>query len=149
VHTSILHQTSQKPILRVVRHVERQQVRRFVEAFYAEVRHDELLMPIFSRVVADEQWPEHFETMTDFWMAVAFDGPAFRGNPMIKHARIRDISATHFEHWLRIFEQVAHQFWDTEIANLLVFRAQQIAPALQTGVQRAREKSLVTASDLH
>jgi hemoglobin len=149
MHTDTRTQTAQMPAQAVFYDVDRQQVKGFIEAFYKQVRQDALLGPVFSRVVTDEQWPEHFETMTDFWMAVAFGGPAFRGNPMIKHARIRDISAAHFERWLAIFEEVAHAYWSEEIADLLLFRAQQIAPALQTGVERAREKSLVTATDLH
>jgi hemoglobin len=147
--TSPLLQTSEKPVKAERFSVERHHVRSFIEAFYVQVRQDTLLAPVFARVVPDAQWPEHFETMTDFWMAVAFGGPAFRGNPMVKHARIRDIAPAHFERWLAVFTQVANEFWNPDIAYLLVFRAQQIAPALQAGVTRAREKSLVTASDLH
>jgi hemoglobin len=149
MHTSPLLQTSQKSFQESSFPVGRHQVRNFVEAFYVQVRQDLLLGPIFARVVPDAQWPEHFDTMTDFWMAVAFGGPAFRGNPMVKHARIQDIAPEHFTRWLSIFAQAAANFWNPEIAALLVFRAEQISPALQTGITRARDKLLVTANELH
>ena len=128
---------------------ERAAVRHFVEVFYAAVREDAVLGPVFARIIADADWEHHFEVMTDFWSAVAFDGPSFRGNPMIKHAMIRDIKAEHFKRWLEIFEPVARACWSTEIADLLIFRAHQLAPALLRGVSVARDKGLVDVNALH
>jgi hemoglobin len=137
------------PAKQVVAGVDRAQVRRFVEVFYDQVRPNAVIGPIFQRVVADGQWPAHYETMTDFWMAVAFNAAPFRGNPMVKHAQIRDIAPAHFDIWLSVFESAARSFWPAEIAELLIFRAHQIAPALIRSIDRAREKSLVTDADLH
>jgi hemoglobin len=128
---------------------EREEMTGFVKAFYDKARADALLGPVFDRVVAPEAWDEHFETMTDFWLAVAFDGPSFRGNPMIKHAQIRDIGIAHFERWLDIFSLVSRSYWPAKTAAMLIFRAEQIAPALLAGVDRARDKGLVPAHALH
>jgi hemoglobin len=120
-----------------------------VHAFYAKVRNDELIEPVFERIVSEEQWPAHFERMTDFLVAVAFNGPAFHGDPLTKHARIRDISPAHFAKWLEVFKEVALQYWDTEVVTNLVHRATQIASSLSNGVNRLRNEGLVTTKDLH
>ena len=147
-HIYPLTQSAQAHVPLALTGVQRPQVQAFVGAFYKEVLQDALLAPIFDRVVAKDAWPVHTETMTDFWMAVAFGGAPFRGNPMVKHAQIRDIEPLHFERWLVIFTRVATGFWKPAIAHLLIFRAQQIAPALQRAVDRAKDKSIVTADDL-
>jgi hemoglobin len=129
--------------------IGRDAVREFVAAFYAEVRKDDLVGPVFERIVAENDWPDHIEKITDFWMAVAFGGAAFRGDAMRKHARIKDISPAHFDRWLAVFNRVADDFWPPHIASLLQFRAQQIAKGLLAGVDAAREKNLVQAHELH
>ena len=129
--------------------VNRIEVRGFVEAFYEQALQDPQLGPVFNRIVAADQWDTHFETMTDFWLSVAFDGPTFRGNPMIKHARIKDIAPHHFDRWLEIFDETCCICWPPEIADLLRQRARQIAPSLINGVARARQKQLVTEQDMH
>jgi hemoglobin len=124
----------------------REEVRGFVKSFYGEVLLDEQLGSIFQRVVgaSDEEWGTHYETLTDFWLAVVFDGPAFRGNPMVKHAAVKDIAAEHFERWLQIFERVARDYWPHQVAALFELRARQISVGLIAGITRAREKQLVT-----
>ncbi len=127
----------------------RAEVRNFVEAFYADVRADAELGPIFERVVAARGWDAHFETMTDFWQAVAFDGPPFRGNPMIKHAQIRDIAPAQFARWLTIFEKTCRRCWPQETTDLLIERGRRMAPALVRAIDRAREKAMVCRDDMH
>jgi hemoglobin len=124
---------------------ERAEMLNFIRSFYQQLLTDQELGPIFKRVVGstEEQWAGHYETMADFWLAVVFDGPAFRGNPMVKHAAIADISPHHFERWLTVFEATARSYWPSQAASLFIMRARQIAPALTAGIERAREKNLV------
>ena len=145
-HTIDIHKAA--PKRRSAPKVSRIEVRGFVEAFYEQARQDPMLGPVFDRIVAADQWDTHFETMTDFWLSVAFDGPTFRGNPMIKHARIKDIAPHHFDRWLEIFDETCCICWPPDIADLLRWRARQISPSLMNGVVRAREKQLVTAQDM-
>jgi hemoglobin len=129
--------------------VSRNEVLGFVQAFYAIARVDELVRPVFKRIVSEEEWPTHFESITNFLMAVAFNGPAFRGDPLTKHARIRDISEDHFKRWVKIFNEVAVQYWDVEIANHLIHRVSQIASSLSNGVNLLRRGGIITTKDLH
>jgi hemoglobin len=125
---------------------ERAEMLAFIRSFYQKALSDDLIGPIFHRVVgsSDEDWVGHYETMADFWLAVVFDGPAFRGNPMIKHAAIADIEPEHFARWLEIFECTAQSFWPAATSSVFLLRARQIAPALMAGITRARDKQLVS-----
>jgi hemoglobin len=127
----------------------REELRAFIEAFYARARTDTHLGPVFSRIVAEDDWPAHFDKMTDFWSAVAFGGPPFRGDTMLKHARIREISPSHFARWLEIFDATTRERFAPLIAEHLIERASQLAPSLIRAVARAREKGMVGAADLH
>ncbi|MDO5654189.1 MAG: group III truncated hemoglobin [Brachymonas sp.] len=149
-HNPIGHDLSKAPTPVVTSPMpERAQIHHFVVRFYEEIRKDELLGPVFARIIPDERWPQHFEIMTDFWSAVAFGGASFRGNPMVKHALIKDIAVEHFARWLQVFDPVARACWPEDIAHLLIFRAHQLAPAIWRGVHRAREKGLVDINALH
>ncbi|MCP5145069.1 MAG: group III truncated hemoglobin [Gammaproteobacteria bacterium] len=57
-----------------------------VERFYASIRADELLGPIFAERVAD--WLTHLERMKQFWRSVLHNSGEFSGNPMVKHIAI-------------------------------------------------------------
>ncbi len=54
-----------------------------VTAFYARVRQDAELGPIFNDAIAD--WPHHLGKLTDFWHSVMLTSGRFKGNPMLKH----------------------------------------------------------------
>ena len=55
-------------------------IRQMVEEFYAAIRGDEQLGPIFAARIAD--WGEHLDRMTAFWSSVLHESGGFRGNPM-------------------------------------------------------------------
>jgi hemoglobin len=38
-------------------------IRRLVDAFYARVRRDPTLDPVFAAAIAEHDWPEHLEKM--------------------------------------------------------------------------------------
>ena len=74
---------------------------RFVETFYARIRDDDMLGPIFDARIAN--WPAHLARMKAFWRSVLHNSGEFSGNPMLKHIVIPGISLTHFSHWLDLF----------------------------------------------
>ena len=57
-----------------------------VETFYAAIRKDDLLAPIFAERVDD--WPKHLTRMKAFWRSVLHNSGEFSGNPMLKHLAI-------------------------------------------------------------
>ncbi|GGN52418.1 hypothetical protein GCM10011349_25940 [Novosphingobium indicum] len=51
-----------------------------VEAFYARVRVDEELGPLFNDAIAD--WPEHLEKLCAFWSSVMLTTGRYKGQPV-------------------------------------------------------------------
>lgn len=76
-------------------------IRRLVHTFYANVRQDEVLGPIFNARVAD--WDHHLSLLCDFWSALVLGTRRFKGAPIPAHARIADLSWPLFERWLALF----------------------------------------------
>ena len=75
---------------------------RLVETFYARIREDAVLGPIFAARIAD--WPPHLARMKQFWGAVLRESGGFTGNPMQKHVAIPRIEQAEFDRWLSLFE---------------------------------------------
>ena len=47
-------------------------VKQLVDTFYAKVREDNMLAPVFNERIQD-RWPEHLEKMYRFWQTVLLD----------------------------------------------------------------------------
>ena len=110
-------------------------IKRLVHAFYDRVRGDALLGPIFSDRVAD--WEPHLEKMVDFWSSVALMTGRYHGAPMAKHLPL-PVEKAHFERWLNLFRQTAHDVCPPEGATLIVERAQRIAASIHMNIVDAR-----------
>ena len=109
-----------------------------VEAFYAKIRKDPALGPIFNRVIAEADWPGHLEKLAAFWSSVTLMTGRFKGAPMPAHIRIADIRPTHFARWLHIFQQTAMEVCPPEAAALFVAKSEMIAQSLQYGIAASR-----------
>ena len=72
-----------------------------VHAFYARVRQDAVLAPIFNARIDD--WDHHLDKLVDFWSSVLRRTGRYTGNPMQKHAALPELSAELFERWLALF----------------------------------------------
>lgn len=112
-------------------------LRRVVDVFYARVREDDLLGPIFESAVHD--WPEHLVKLTNFWARVMLGATDYAGNPMIAHAKHSDrIMPAHFERWLVLWSEVTDSVLPIALARPLQERAAQMARGLSAGVEGAR-----------
>ncbi len=109
-----------------------------VRDFYAEVRADPLLGPIFAARITD--WEPHLELMGAFWCSVMLRTGGYHGRPMPKHASL-PVDARHFDRWLALFEASASRVCP-RAAHLFVERAQRIAESLELGVAGARGLTL-------
>lgn len=113
---------------------------RLVETFYARVRADAVLGPIFAARIAD--WPPHLARMKAFWTAVLRGDGAFSGNPMLKHITIPGIEQTEFDRWLDLFEMVLGEIErDPDATVRIADRAHTIAVSLLTGIRIHRDGS--------
>jgi hemoglobin len=110
--------------------VTEEMIHDLVHAFYAKVRADEVLGPIFEPRIAD--WGPHLAKMCDFWSSVTLMTGRYHGTPMPAHARL-PVGAGHYGRWLELFEQTAREVCPPEAAALFVDRSQRIAQSLQMG----------------
>ncbi len=107
-------------------------IKDLVHGFYARVRDDAQLGPIFNRVIDD--WDEHLAKMCDFWSSVMLLTGRYKGNPMIAHMRLKMVRPEHFERWLTLFRATANDLCDPHAAALFVGKAENIARSLQLGM---------------
>ena len=109
-------------------------IRRLVHGFYASVREDALLGPVFAGRVGE--WDEHLAAMCDFWSSVALTTGRYKGRPMQKHVPL-GIGGEHFERWLFLFEAAATRLCLPDAAAFFIARARRIAESLQLGIAHA------------
>ena len=98
-----------------------------VSAFYARARQDELIGPVFNRVVAADHWPQHIESITDFWSGMLLGTRRYAGRPMPKHIAIPELNDAHFQRWLTLFRETAEELCPPHVAAMFVDRAERIA----------------------
>ncbi len=108
-----------------------------VDAFYARVRQDPVLGPVFDARVED--WDGHLAKLKDFWSSLALLSGRYKGRPMPVHAAIGEISDAHFARWLALFAQTARDMCPAAAADLFVDRANRIAASLKLGIALHRQ----------
>jgi len=105
-----------------------------VEGFYARVRDDALIGPIFADRITD--WAPHLAQMKLFWSSVALSTGVYQGRPMPKHLPL-PIDARHFDRWLELFVETARTLCLPIAADHFIERARRIAESLELGVANA------------
>ena len=112
-----------------------------VHTFYARVRRDEVLGPIFDAHVRD--WDHHLPRMVDFWSAILRRTGRFSGAPMPKHAALPGLSEALFERWLTLFRENAATQSNQAMAAQACAMAERIAHSLWMGYQISRDPNAV------
>ena len=108
------------------------QIGELVDRFYAQVRKDEMLGPIFSEAIGD-QWDSHLATMRTFWSSIMLGSAGYKGNPLAVHLRLPDLTPRHFERWLSLWRETASEVCGDQGA-VFVERAEAIAGRLVSAV---------------
>lgn len=110
--------------------IDEQGLNRLVPLFYARVREDAELGPVFNDAVAD--WPEHLEKLVDFWSSVMLTSGRYKGNPVLAHAKHRDrIPPELFDRWLALWAEVTNEVMSPDAAAALQAKAARIAESLK------------------
>lgn len=108
-------------------------VRDLVHAFYARIREDHGLGPIFDAAIADG-WDRHLDKMCDFWSSVVLTSGRYKGQPLAAHLRLKDVRPEHFTRWLHLFRETAEAVCPPGVAPVFVERAERIAESFQLGM---------------
>ncbi|HWE44844.1 MAG TPA: group III truncated hemoglobin [Caulobacteraceae bacterium] len=111
-------------------------IRTQVHAFYARVRGDPMLAPVFEAKIIE--WAPHLERMCDFWSSVMLMTGRYHGRPMPMHAAIPGIAPEHFQRWLDLFHETADEVCSPEAARLFVAKAELIGESRQLGIAISR-----------
>lgn len=108
---------------------------RLVRGFYAKVRADELIGPVFEAHIAD--WEPHLQRMCAFWSSVALMTGRYHGQPMRVHLPL-PVDARYFDRWLALFDATARELCTQAGAEFFISRAHRIAQSLEFGVAASR-----------
>ena len=120
--------------------VTRADIEALLPHFYAAVRANERLGPIFHAHVgtSDAEWTPHLTKIGNFWANVMLRERAYHGNPMQAHLCIPEIRTEDFDIWLGLFDRAAQDVLPSEKAAAFSTLAHRIGRSLAMGIAQAR-----------
>jgi hemoglobin len=120
------------------RTIDEAALHRLVDTFYARVRADERIGPLFNEAIAD--WPEHLDKLQSFWSSVMLTSGRYKGRPLPAHIKHGDrMPAAAFDRWLALWKQTTSELFEPAAAAALQDKADRIAESLQLGIAFARK----------
>ena len=108
------------------------QIEDLVSTFYARIRTDAILGPIFERVIGPD-WTPHLKLMCAFWSSVMLTTGRYKGRPIPAHLKIEGIEPRHFAQWLALFETTAAELFAPPLAAAFLEKAKRIGDSLKLG----------------
>lgn len=114
--------------------VNEDSIRALVHGFYASVREDPVIGPIFMRQIAHDRWPRHLANMCDFWSSVLLRTGRYHGRPLPPHLRLPDLGDAHFARWLKLFRKQAREVFNEDDAARVIAVAERIAHSFRLAV---------------
>jgi len=109
--------------------IKEENIKILVDNFYQKVGKDELLSPIFNKVIKD--WPPHLNKMYDFWSSVMLKSGKYKGNPLVQHQNLMPFDKSLFDRWLSLFAQTARELFEEDQALLFIDKSENIARSLK------------------
>ncbi|MGD9913016.1 MAG: group III truncated hemoglobin [Rhizobiaceae bacterium] len=110
--------------------VDRDFIGGLVRDFYARVRADTRLGPIFASEIHGD-WEPHLEQMTDFWCSVVLKDGSYSGRPVPAHLKLKQVMEDDFDLWLALFRKTATDRCPAGVAEVFIDRAERIARSLR------------------
>lgn len=116
--------------MNAVNGITEERLEKLVERFYARVRADDELGPIFNDAIDD--WPEHLEKLTAFWSSIMLTSGRYKGQPVPAHRKhAARITPELFERWLGLWKVTTDEMMPAGAAEALQAKAARIAESLQ------------------
>lgn len=103
----------------------REEVIQIVDSFYAKVRVNSEIGPIFNDV-AKVDWVEHMPKLYNFWEDLLFGTDNYKGRPFPPHMKL-NLQPIHFEIWLKLFTETIDENYQGMKAEEMKARARRIA----------------------
>ena len=82
-------------------------IRACVRGFYDLAKVDDLLGPVFNKVIRD--WDGHLKTMDDFWSGALLGTKRYSAAPFPPHVKL-DMNQDHFDRWRDLWVASAEKF---------------------------------------
>ncbi len=108
-----------------------------VDAFYARVRQNKELGPIFQDKIGNN-WDVHLEKMYRFWRTLALKEYVYHGNPFGAHVKL-PVENRHFDTWLDLFTSTVDELFEGEVAEEVKKRACFMAEMFRTKIDYLRK----------
>lgn len=100
-------------------------IRLFVDEFYARVGKNELIGPIFNEKL-EGHWDAHLQKMYRFWQTILLHEHTYSGSPFLHHMKL-PIYKEHFNTWLNLFHQTIDAHFEGPVAEEAKSRAGKMA----------------------
>jgi hemoglobin len=104
-----------------------------VRRFYARVRKDPRLGPIFMEKLG-EDWEAHLLLLMDFWSSLMLITGRYSGRPLQKHLALNGVKSEDFAIWLGLFSETLHEVTTPEIAAAFMEKAERVARSFQAAM---------------
>lgn len=111
----------------------REDIDRLLRDFYGRAMQDPLIGYLFTDV-AHLDLETHLPVIGNFWEAVLFHRPVYRGNPMLQHHALHAMSplrSEHFQRWVAIWCDCVDALFAGPVADEARRRAAIVAEAMQ------------------
>ncbi len=115
--------------------ITEEEISNLVDRFYAKVRRDPAIGPIFNEKVED--WPTHLALLKDFWSTVVLTTRRYKGDPMMTHLQL-PLEPSHFSRWLELFAETAKEVMAPEHAAVIIAKSERIAGNFKAGIAYQR-----------
>jgi hemoglobin len=108
-------------------------IEELVRTFYARVRQDPRLGPIFMNALG-EDWEEHLLLLIDFWSSLMLTTGRYSGRPLQKHLALQGVKPDDFDIWLRLFEGTLLDVTTPEITAAFMEKARRVARSFKAAM---------------
>jgi len=110
--------------------VDEESLARLVDRFYAAVRADALIGPVFNDAIDD--WPLHLEKLAAFWSSLMLTSARYKGSPMAAHLKHRArITPPMFDRWLVLWREATEAEMPPAAARSMQAKAARIAESFK------------------
>lgn len=112
-----------------------------VQRFYAKVRCDAALAPIFEKPLAG-RWETHIATMQQFWCSALRVKHGYGGDMLAAHQRLGKLPRSLLLRWLVLFRKTVDECFMEAPAAVIFDRALKTARNLESALSYGGESSM-------
>ena len=117
-----------------------------IDTFYARVRQDSLIGPVFNDAIHD--WPHHLEKLQAFWSSVMLGTGRYKGRPMPAHVQHGDrISRASFDRWLALWRSTTADLFEDGPAAAFAEKAERIGESLLMGILFHKDRAALLRAE--